>query len=67
MRELVSRHVARYAEEFLDAFRVVIVNGPRQSGKTTLLQQLNVGWTTDRSGRRPMPTPSPSSPTAPAR
>ncbi|WP_342779335.1 AAA family ATPase [Nonomuraea turkmeniaca] len=26
--------------EFLEAFRVVIINGPRQSGKTTLLRQL---------------------------
>ncbi|GAA3120888.1 hypothetical protein GCM10017600_15560 [Streptosporangium carneum] len=43
MAKLVSRHVAGHAEEFLDAFRVVIVNGPRQSGKTTLLQQLNHG------------------------
>ncbi|WP_449063472.1 ATP-binding protein [Planomonospora algeriensis] len=43
MSELVTRHVAGHAEEFLDAFRVVIVNGPRQSGKTTLLQQLNKG------------------------
>nr|WP_260407976.1 ATP-binding protein [Planomonospora venezuelensis] len=38
---MLSRHVAGHAEEFLDAFRVLIVNGPRQSGKTTLLQQLN--------------------------
>lgn len=43
MPELVSRRVTGHAEEFLDAFRVVIVNGPRQSGKTTLLRQLNGG------------------------
>ncbi|WP_214106771.1 AAA family ATPase [Acrocarpospora catenulata] len=43
MRELVPRHVAGHAEEYFDAFRVLIVNGPRQSGKTTLLQQLNQG------------------------
>ncbi|GAB2478870.1 ATP-binding protein [Streptosporangium sandarakinum] len=43
MSELISRRVIGHAEEFLDAFRVVIVNGPRQSGKTTLLQQLNAG------------------------
>jgi predicted AAA+ superfamily ATPase len=43
MPELISRCVTGHAEEFLDAFRVVIVNGPRQSGKTTLLQQLNEG------------------------
>ncbi|MEU7856807.1 hypothetical protein [Nonomuraea sp. NPDC049141] len=43
MSELVSRQVTGHAEEFLDAFRVVIVNGPRQSGKTTLLQTLAAG------------------------
>lgn len=43
MPELVSRRVTGHAEEFLDAFRIVIVNGPRQSGKTTLLRQLNGG------------------------
>ncbi|MEU0567116.1 ATP-binding protein [Nonomuraea sp. NPDC005983] len=41
MADLVPRRIAGHAVEFLDAFRVVIVNGPRQSGKTTLLQQLN--------------------------
>jgi predicted AAA+ superfamily ATPase len=40
MADLVARRIAEHAVEFLDSFRVVIVNGPRQSGKTTLLQQL---------------------------
>ncbi|MEU8247650.1 ATP-binding protein [Nonomuraea sp. NPDC048916] len=39
--DLVSRRIADHAVEFLDSFRVVIINGPRQSGKTTLLRQLN--------------------------
>lgn len=38
--ELVPRHIVDHAVEFLAAFRVVIINGPRQSGKTTLLRQL---------------------------
>ncbi|WP_205856216.1 ATP-binding protein [Phytoactinopolyspora endophytica] len=38
---LIPRRVADLATEFLDSFRVLIINGPRQSGKTTLLQQLN--------------------------
>jgi uncharacterized protein len=38
--DLVSRRIADHAVEFLESFRVVIVNGPRQSGKTTLLRQL---------------------------
>ncbi|MFI7125711.1 ATP-binding protein [Nonomuraea sp. NPDC050153] len=38
--DLIARRIADYAVEFLDAFRVVIINGPRQSGKTTLLRQL---------------------------
>lgn len=38
---LLPRQVARRASDFLDSFRIVIINGPRQSGKTTLLHQLN--------------------------
>ncbi|MFG1707456.1 ATP-binding protein [Nonomuraea sp. M3C6] len=38
--DLVARRIADHAVEFLEAFRVVIINGPRQSGKTTLLRQL---------------------------
>lgn len=41
MNQLVPRHICGPALEFLDSFRVVIINGPRQSGKTTLLRQLN--------------------------
>ncbi|MGH3545121.1 MAG: AAA family ATPase, partial [Mycobacteriales bacterium] len=36
----MPRCVAAGAEEFLQSFRVLIINGPRQSGKTTLLKQL---------------------------
>jgi predicted AAA+ superfamily ATPase len=39
--QLIPRQIARRAFEFLDSFRVVIINGPRQSGKTTMLHQLN--------------------------
>lgn len=38
---LVKRHLLPYVEELLSDFRVVLVNGPRQSGKTTLLRQLH--------------------------
>lgn len=41
MNELVPRMIADQAIEFMDSFRVLIINGPRQSGKTTLLRQLN--------------------------
>ncbi len=36
----LRRTCGAIAEEYLSAFRVVILNGPRQSGKTTLLRQL---------------------------
>jgi predicted AAA+ superfamily ATPase len=39
--QLLPRLVAWRVTEFLGSFRVVIINGPRQSGKTTLLHQLN--------------------------
>lgn len=39
--ELIPRFISARAAEFLSSFRVVIINGPRQSGKTTLLKQLN--------------------------
>jgi uncharacterized protein len=39
--ELIPRLISARATEFLGSFRVVIINGPRQSGKTTLLKQLN--------------------------
>jgi uncharacterized protein len=39
--ELIPRLIAARATEFLGSIRVVIINGPRQSGKTTLLRQLN--------------------------
>lgn len=34
------RHAHRAAEEALASFRVVVVNGPRQAGKTTLAREL---------------------------
>jgi len=39
--ELIPRHIRRVVEEYLDIFRVVVVNGPRQSGKSTLLGELH--------------------------
>jgi predicted AAA+ superfamily ATPase len=36
--DLVQRLVEPLATEYLDAFRVVVLNGPRQAGKTTLMQ-----------------------------
>jgi predicted AAA+ superfamily ATPase len=35
---LVQRLLEPIAREYLDAFRVVILNGPRQAGKTTLMR-----------------------------
>lgn len=39
-RPHVVRRVVDLAAEAIDAFRVVVVNGPRQSGKSTLLRDL---------------------------
>ncbi|WP_239395726.1 AAA family ATPase [Frankia sp. CiP3] len=36
----LHRACSSVAEEYLSVFRVVILNGPRQSGKTTLLRHL---------------------------
>jgi uncharacterized protein len=36
-KPLLPRHAAALLQEALDVFRVVVVNGPRQSGKSTLL------------------------------
>jgi uncharacterized protein len=38
---LVERHLLGVVDELLGDFRVVVVNGPRQAGKTTLLRQLH--------------------------
>ncbi len=38
---LLLRHVSGVLEECIHDFRVTIVNGPRQAGKTTVLQQLH--------------------------
>ena len=37
---MLERHLLRVAEESLLSFRVTVINGPRQSGKTTLVKQL---------------------------
>jgi uncharacterized protein len=39
MADLIPRLAQGLLEELASALRVVIVNGPRQSGKTTLLKQ----------------------------
>ncbi len=38
----VARRSLAVVEEYLEEFRAVVVSGARQSGKTTLLEQLNV-------------------------
>ena len=37
---VLERHLLRVAQESLRTFRVTVINGPRQSGKTTLARQL---------------------------
>ena len=39
-----SRHVSRKVDRLLDMFPVVAVIGPRQCGKSTLVQQLHPDW-----------------------
>lgn len=39
--DLVQRHIAGRLREYVSDFRVTVVNGPRQAGKTTLLRQLH--------------------------
>jgi predicted AAA+ superfamily ATPase len=39
--ELLPRHLLRVALEDATGFRVVVINGPRQAGKSTLLQLLH--------------------------
>jgi hypothetical protein len=39
--ELVQRHLLQQLQDAVSYSRVVFVNGPRQAGKTTLLQQLH--------------------------
>jgi predicted AAA+ superfamily ATPase len=38
---LVERHLTEPVLAYLNDFRVVVINGPRQSGKTTLLRELH--------------------------
>ena len=45
--QLLKRHLAPVVRECLDAFRIVEIHGARQSGKTTLAQQI----ATERGGR----------------
>lgn len=45
--ELIERHMLEQLREVAEYTRVVLINGPRQAGKTTLLQQLHAelgGW-----------------------
>ncbi len=48
---MIERHLLRVAQDSLRAFRVTVINGPRQSGKTTLAKQLVEGpgsyWSLD--------------------
>jgi uncharacterized protein len=37
---VLERHLREVAQESLASFRVTVINGPRQSGKTTLVKQL---------------------------
>ena len=39
-RSMLERNLLRVAQESLRSFRVTVINGPRQSGKTTLVKQL---------------------------
>lgn len=41
MSELLRRNIEPLLRQDLDSFRVVIINGPRQSGKSTLLRRLH--------------------------
>lgn len=47
MHRFIDRHLAPVVRESLDAFRIVEIQGARQSGKTTLAQQI----ATERAGR----------------
>lgn len=47
MAALLDRHLAPVIRESIDDFRIVEIQGARQSGKTTLAQQI----TTERGGR----------------
>jgi predicted AAA+ superfamily ATPase len=40
-RPIIDRHVGRVVSEYITDFRVTVVNGPRQAGKTTLLRALH--------------------------
>ena len=40
---MIERHLLRVAQESLRGFRVTVINGPRQSGKSTLAKQLVEG------------------------
>ncbi|MPY86076.1 MAG: AAA family ATPase, partial [Actinophytocola sp.] len=44
---LIERHMLTQLREVAEYARIVLVNGPRQAGKTTLLEQLHIelgGW-----------------------
>jgi predicted AAA+ superfamily ATPase len=40
---VIERHLLRVAQESLRDFRVTVINGPRQSGKSTLAKHLVEG------------------------
>jgi predicted AAA+ superfamily ATPase len=46
---VIQRNLRKVAEESMRGFRVTVINGPRQAGKTTLVKQLVEGvgsyWT----------------------
>ena len=54
----IARRASDTVEDYLGAFRAVVVSGPRQSGKTTLLGQIS-----ERQRRRSPPGSDPASPT----
>jgi uncharacterized protein len=39
--ELIERHMTEQLREVAKYTRIVLINGPRQAGKTTLLEQLH--------------------------
>jgi len=46
-QELITRHMLGQLREVAEYTRAMLINGPRQAGKTTLLEQLHTelgGW-----------------------
>jgi predicted AAA+ superfamily ATPase len=66
MDDLIPRLSERRLTELMRSFRVVVINGPRQAGKTTLLEMYRdhrggelLSPTTQRSWRPPSMTHGP--------